>query len=98
MMNFIENMTEAEVVGTHNNEKDLDRRLVIWNKNSKSDDGSYVFEDFYTQMDIDIIKITMDLKMKKDPLKAMKIFIERKGKFKNYQKHEAEAELSRIQE
>lgn len=34
--------------------------------------------------------------MKKDPLKSMKILIERNGKFSNYQDHEAEAEVARL--
>ena len=42
MMDFIDNMTEKQVLGTHNNEKDLDRRLRVWKTNNQSDDGSYV--------------------------------------------------------
>lgn len=98
MMSYIDHMTQAEVEGTHNNEKDLDRRLAVWSKNNKSSDGSYVFEDFYSQMDIDSIKIKLSLKMKKDPLKSMKIFVERNGKFSNYQSHETEAEVQRLQQ
>lgn len=36
--------------------------------------------------------------MKKDPEKAMRIFIERNGKFSNYQSREYDEEASRLRE
>lgn len=98
MMSFIDEMKESEVEGTHNNEVDLTRRYKAWKNLNFSDDGSYILQDFYSQNNIDFININLSVGNKIDPLKNMKIFIERKGKFNNYQTHEDDAELKRLDE
>lgn len=98
-MSFIDEMEEHEVENTHYNEKDLNRRMKIWKEYNHSEDGSYILQDFYSQHNIDLIKINLSLREKKaDPLKSMKIFIERNGKFNNYQTHEVDDELKRLNE
>jgi len=86
------------VVGTHSNKNDLDRRLKLWFQYNFSKDGSYVLADFFEQEKIDHIKIKLDFDMKKDPVKSMKIFVERNGKFQNYQSKESDEEASRLAE
>lgn len=88
-------MDKKSTVGTHYNELDLKRRYKIWSDNNITEDGSNVLIDFfiensigYSECDISNLSICA--------IKSMKIFIERNGKYNNYQSYDEQEEQERL--
>ena len=87
--------TERQVLRTHNNYKDFERRMKIWRVNNLSEDYRDVFKDFFVQWNIDYIEIELERK-KLDQFKSLRIFVERNGKYINYQEAEMNEEKKRM--
>lgn len=104
-MRFINILEEEDIHETHYTEKDVHRRMVRWKANNFSEDGSpvkilvkQILEDFYKDFKIPLIKIDLDSKIAKSPIRSMKIFIEKNGKFFNYSSHEQTTEKARLEQ
>jgi len=88
--------TENQVKGTHYNYSDYERRYKLWYQANFANDDRDVFKDFFKQWSLNYIEVNMD-DSKIDHLKSMRIFIERNGRFINYQTAEANEEQRRLE-
>lgn len=88
--------TERQVLGSHYNHRDFERRMKVWKQNNFADDDRDVFKDFLLRWNISYIELDLSFK-KLDQFKSLRIFIERNGKFINYQTAEANEEQRRME-
>lgn len=89
------NLSEEQVKGTHYTFKDFERRLKVWKANNFSQDDSDVLKDFFDQWELKYIQVNVDDALT-DHFKSMRVFIERSGKFINYQTDEDSEEHQRL--
>jgi len=90
-------MSEDDTIFTHYNETELIRRHKIWELNNVSENGSPVLCDFYYENNIDTQEISV-CSEKKHVIQGIKIFIERNGKYNNYQTFDDLEEQERLKE
>jgi len=94
-LSTIHKLSEEEAKGTHYNEKDTTKRYKIWEKHNISSDGSPILQDFYIENNI--CHFSIDTYHDKNEIKeCLKIFIERNGKYNNYQTHDEREEQERL--
>jgi len=93
----IKELPEEKVVGTHWTEDGMNRRIGGYKKNNFSDNGAPVLETFFKENGIQILKLDVDALQTDDVFKSVKIFLEKQGKFENYQNFESVADVKRQQ-
>jgi len=73
----------------------MTRRITASKKFNFSDNGSPVLETFFKENSITVLKLEVDNMSTEDAFKMLKTFVEKGGKFENYQKFESVDEEKR---
>lgn len=94
---LLSSFTETQVVGTHYNLKDFKRRYTVWKKNNFAEDDRDILKDFFLEWDLKHIELNLD-DVKLDHFKSARVFIERNGKYINYQTAETNDEARKLEE
>jgi len=93
----VKELPEEKILGTHYNEEGMGRRILSYKKNNFSDNGAPVLETFFKENGVNVLKLEIDTIPAENVFKALKIFVEKSGKFENYQSFEAMEEEKRKQ-
>lgn len=93
----LQNLPEKELQSTHFNEKDMLRRLTIHRKINNNENGQLILLNFFNEQKIGVVDVNLENLEVKAQFNLMQAFIERNGKFSNYQSHEKKEESQRIQ-
>lgn len=93
----LQTLPEKELKNTHFNENDMIRRLKIFRKTNNCDNGQPVLLNFFTEQKIDVLNINLEGLDPKTHFNMIQAFIERKGKFRNYQISEELEERKRVE-
>jgi hypothetical protein len=93
--NLLGKLTEEHVKGTHYTFSEYERRLKIWKGNNYSQDDTDVLKDFFDQWHLKYIQVNVGDTLT-DHFKSMRVFVERNGKFVNYQTAEDSEEHQRL--
>lgn len=81
--------------GTHYTFKEFQRRMKVWKTNNFATDDTEVFKDFFDHWTLKYIQVSLD-DSATDHFKSMRVFVERNGKFINYQTAEDNEEQVRL--
>lgn len=81
----ISKMSLQETVGTHHTEREFQRRHKIWEGNNISANGSSVLTDFYSENNIEVLHWDASQMANANHLDCIKMYIEKDGKYNNYQ-------------
>jgi adenylate kinase len=81
----ISKMSLQETAGTHHTEREFQRRYKIWESNNISANGSSVLTDFYSENNIEVLHWDASQMAHSNNLDCIKMYIEKDGKYNNYQ-------------
>jgi len=84
----VKKLPEESLENTHYTEEGMHRRLAVYNKSNISEGGSSVLSTFFKENNIDILNVNVEILPNEEIFNTIKIFVERKEKFKNYQNFE----------
>lgn len=97
LLEKLQNLPEKQLQNTHFNEKEMLRRLNFYRKINNNANGQLILNNFFAENKIDIMNVNLETLDPRAHFSKIQAFIERNGKFKNYQSHETKEEHNRIQ-
>lgn len=97
LLEKLQSLPEKQLQNTHFNEKEMLRRLNLYRKINNNANGQLILTNFFSENKIDIMNVNLENLDPKAHFSKIQAFIERNGKFKNYQSHEIKEENNRIQ-
>ena len=93
----LQTLPEKNLTNTHFNETDMTRRLKIYRETNNTEKGKPIMLNFFEENKIEVLNVNLENLDPKAHFDKMQAFIERKGKFKNYQIHEIIEEKKRVE-
>lgn len=97
LLEKLQNLPEKQLQNTHFNEKEMLRRLNFYRKINNNANGQLILNNFFAENKIDIMNVNLETLDPRAHFSKIQAFIERNGKFKNYQSHETKEESNRVQ-
>lgn len=97
LMQRLQMLPEENLKNSHFTEKDMNRRLKVYRETNNPEKGKPILLNFFDENKIEVLNVNLENLDPKAHFNQIQAFIERKGKFKNYQIHEQIEEKKRIE-